>query len=97
VINVIDDSLSGPEQRSFRWSLDQIPILRALLDEAELSGRTVVIAGDHGHVLDRGTEMRKTDGGDRYRLDRYRPIESGPAQADEVVLTGRRCWKARDA
>jgi hypothetical protein len=95
VINVIDDSLSGPEQRSFRWSLDQIPILRALLDEAELSGRTVVIASDHGHVLDRGTEMRKTDGGDRYRMDRYRPIESGPAQADEVVLTGRRVLESQ--
>lgn len=90
VINVIDDSLSGPEQRSFRWSLDQIPILRALLDEAELSGRTIVIASDHGHVLDRGAEMRKTDGAERYRPDRYRPVESGPAQSDEVILTGRR-------
>ena len=95
VINVIDDSLSGPEQRSFRWSLDQIPILRALLDEAELSGRTIVVASDHGHVLDRGAEMRKTDGGDRYRMDRYRPIESGAVQTDEVVLTGRRVLESQ--
>ena len=71
VLNVIDDSLCGPEQRSFRWSLLDIPILQALLSEAKNAGRIVVLASDHGHILDHGSKLnRKTDSSDRWR-----PIE----------------------
>jgi len=85
VVNVIDDSLTGPEQRLFHWTLDQIPILRTLLQEAEDVGRTVVITSDHGHVLDRGAVMRRNAG-----ADRYRSTDSQPPAKDEVLISGRR-------
>lgn len=89
VLNVVDDSLSGPEQRAFRWSLDQIPVLRTLLTEAEATGRVVIMTSDHGHVLDRGTVMRRQNGGDRYR-----PPSDGPMAADEVLVEGPRVLEA---
>lgn len=82
VLNVIDDSLTGPEQRVFRWGLDQIPILRTLLDEANDSGRTVVITADHGHTLDRGAVMRRQSKSDRYRTP------DGPLAVDELLVEG---------
>ena len=85
VINVVDDSLDGPDQRAFHWSLSQVPVLRALLAEAETAGRTTVFASDHGHVLERGTVMRRSGSRDRYRF----PEEGSPGD-DEVLLAGRR-------
>jgi hypothetical protein len=41
VVNVVDDSLEGPEQLAIRWTLDQVPVLRALLSEARDAGRIV--------------------------------------------------------
>jgi hypothetical protein len=84
VINVVDDSLGGPDQRAFRWSLNQVPVLRALLSEAETAGRAVVFASDHGHVLERATTMRRNA-----TADRYRPADTAPGE-DEVLLEGRR-------
>jgi hypothetical protein len=85
VINVVDDSLDGPDQRAFHWSLSQVPILRALLSEAEIAGRTIIFASDHGHVLERCTVMRRSGSSDRYRFP-----EEGAAGEDEVLLAGRR-------
>jgi hypothetical protein len=85
VINVVDDSLDGPDQRVFQWSLDQVPILRALLSEADTAGRAVILVSDHGHVLERGTVMRRSATAERYRFP-----EEGPAGDDEILLTGRR-------
>ena len=85
VINVVDDSLDGPDQRTFHWSLSQVPVLRALLAEAETAGRAVIFASDHGHVMDRGAVMRRSGSADRYRF----PEEGAPGE-DEVLLAGRR-------
>jgi hypothetical protein len=85
VINVVDDSLGGPDQRVFEWSLDQVPVLRLLLAEADSSGRTVIFASDHGHVLERGTVMRRSATAERYRFP-----EDGAIGEDEVLLEGRR-------
>jgi hypothetical protein len=79
VINVVDDSLGGPDQRAFRWSLSQVPVLRALLAEAETARRTAIFASDHGQVMERGTVMRRSGSADRYRF----PEESAPGD-DEV-------------
>lgn len=84
VVNVVDDSLSGPDQRVFRWSLDQVPLLRALLAEAEAAGRTVAITSDHGHVLDRDVQMRRQAG-----ADRYRPADATVGE-DELLVKGSR-------
>jgi hypothetical protein len=43
VVNVVDDSLEGPEQLAIRWSLDQLPGLRVLLREARDAGRVVIL------------------------------------------------------
>jgi hypothetical protein len=87
VINAIDDLLDKGDQLYPDWSVDAIGPLGWLLAEAESSGRAVVIAGDHGHVLERGTEYRPDDGGG----SRWRLVEpSADPVADEVRLEGPR-------
>jgi hypothetical protein len=67
VINAIDDHLLKGEQLDTRWSRDTIPVLPALLHEAKLSRRLVIITSDHGHVLDSSSVFRTGDGGERWR------------------------------
>ncbi len=68
-MNVVDDSLEGPEQLAIRWSLDQVPVLRALLSEARDAGLVLILLSDHGHVLDHGATLnRRQDASDRWRL-----------------------------
>jgi hypothetical protein len=83
VINAIDDSLSGPVQIAPDWNLEYLAVLRPLLAEAASAGRIVVLASDHGHILDFGTECRRHDSSDRYR--------SGKADtSDEFYIEGGR-------
>jgi len=87
VLNVIDDSLGGPEQRSFRWNLQDIPVLQTLLSEAKSAGRVVVLASDHGHVLDHGSKLsRKADSADRWRPA---AVDASPAEG-ELLVKGNR-------
>jgi hypothetical protein len=67
VINAIDDHLLKGEQLDTRWSRDTIPVLPALLHEAKLSRRLVVITSDHGHVLDSNSVCKPSAGGERWR------------------------------
>ncbi len=67
VINAIDDQLLKGEQLDMRWSRDTIPVLPALLHEAKLSRRLVIITSDHGHVLDSSSVSTTGDGGERWR------------------------------
>lgn len=53
VVNAIDDSLGAGTQQRTRWTLDDIPVLRALLDIAAEADRAVVLLSDHGHVPER--------------------------------------------
>jgi hypothetical protein len=87
VVNVVDDSLEGPEQLAIRWTLDQVPILRALLSEARDAGRAAVLLSDHGHVLDQGsTFSRRQDASDRWRPASADQNPSG----DELMVSGPR-------
>ena len=86
VLNVIDDSLGGPEQLSIQWNLRNIAVLRTILSDARTAGRVVILASDHGHVLDHGTRLdRKAES-----ADRWRPVGDSPAGADELLVKGNR-------
>ena len=56
VINAVDDNLLKGEQIDTRWSRDEIKVLPALLHEARMARRLVVLLSDHGHVLDCQTQ-----------------------------------------
>jgi hypothetical protein len=87
VVNVVDDSLEGPEQLAIRWTLDQVPVLRALLSEARDAGRVVVLLSDHGHVLDHGSTMnRRQDASDRWRRA---GVDQLPSE-EELLVSGPR-------
>ena len=85
VLNVIDDSLGGPEQLSIRWNLQSSAVFQTILSEARTAGRVVVLASDHGHVLDHGAKLdRKADSADRWRAG---AVEAGPG---ELLVKGNR-------
>lgn len=87
VLNVIDDSLGEPEQLSIRWTLQSIAVLQTLLSEAKSAGRVVILASDHGHVLDHGSRLtRKADSADRWRLADSESVVT----ADELLVKGPR-------
>jgi hypothetical protein len=87
VVNVVDDSLGGPEQLAVRWALEQVPVLRALLSEAREAGRVVVLLSDHGHVIDHGSKMTRRPGA----ADRWREASADqPPASDELLVTGQR-------
>jgi hypothetical protein len=87
VVNVVADSLEGPEQLSIQWSLRSISVLQALLSEARDAGRVVILASDHGHVLDHASKLsRKTESADRWRT----PSAETTVAADELLVMGSR-------
>ena len=84
VVNAIDDYLLKGDQLAVTWNLALLPALEQLLHAAHDSGRIVVLASDHGHIIDRETELRKAEGGDRYRPDNGQPT------ANELIFRGPR-------
>ncbi len=84
VINAIDDLLSGSEQTNESWSLKRLSILQAILAEAELAGRVVVLTSDHGHIVEYGTaRIPQTETSDRWR-------EGKPEREEEIGISGPR-------
>jgi hypothetical protein len=88
VLNVFDDSLAKSDQALPSWTLDRIRLLEPILFEARVAGRLLVLASDHGHVLETGSIH--LDGGDE---ERWRPY-SGPVAPEEIVLAGPRILAA---
>ncbi len=84
VINAVDDHLAKGEQVPVAWTARQIRPVEELLEACRSGGRVVVLVSDHGHVLERGTELRDVDG-----AERWRPVSGAPAD-DEVLLQGPR-------
>jgi hypothetical protein len=83
VVNAVDDQLRGG-QIDLQWSRDEIKVLPALLHEARMARRLVVLVSDHGHVLDCQTQARPCEGGERWRA------ASGEPAADELLIQGQR-------
>ncbi len=93
VVNAIDDQLSGSDQISLRWTETIIRPLQSLLAVAGQAGRLVLIAGDHGHVLESGSMFAKhgKKGGDGTRWRRLAGDSTDPELAEgEVLLEGSR-------
>ena len=85
VLNAVDDHLLKGEQIDVRWTQEQIKPLGALLYEAASAGRVVVLASDHGHILDHGTKGTTCeDAGERWRPDDGQPGEG------ELAVKGKR-------
>jgi hypothetical protein len=84
VVNAVDDFLAKSDQVRARWTVDHIPLLNPILSEANLAGRVVLLASDHGHVLEAGT-VALPAGTD----ERWRPYAE-PIADEEVVFEGQR-------
>lgn len=70
VYNAVDDHLSGPNQLTQRWTLEDLRLLLPLLREAREAKRVVVVTADHGHLLEDGTTQVPGGESDRWRLGR---------------------------
>ena len=87
VLNTIDDALDKDRERSdATWRLDDIGVLRILLEHASYHGRAVVIASDHGHVLERDGHLRSAQDS----VSARHRTGTAPAGAGEVELVGPR-------
>ena len=84
VINAVDDHLAKGDQVPVPWTTRHIRPVAELLEACRSSGRVVVLVSDHGHVLERETELRDVDG-----AERWRPA-TGTPEEDEVLLQGPR-------
>lgn len=88
VVNAVDDHLAKGSQLRLANGLRGLRPLRPLLDTAAEAGRAVIIASDHGHVLEHGSEARVTSGAS----ERWRPANEPPGEG-EVELSGPRVLK----
>ena len=86
VLNTVDDTLAKHDPDGTAWTVDAVQHLPALLDLADAAGRAVVLASDHGHVVERGSTGRPVAGAD----NRWRSVDSRQVADDEVLLAGRR-------
>ncbi|WP_281406959.1 BREX-2 system phosphatase PglZ [Arthrobacter zhaoguopingii] len=87
VINAIDDATHKNDTAGRPWTMGDLDPLRALLNAASIAGRAVVITSDHGHVVERQTEMLPAVAGSD---SRWRPASSGPVRPGEVLVRGPR-------
>lgn len=85
VVNAVDDHLEKGSQLRLADGLRALRPLRPLLNAAAEAGRIVILASDHGHVLDNGCQVRPVSGGG----ERWRPADS-PPKDDEVEIAGPR-------
>jgi hypothetical protein len=85
VLNAVDDQLKGSGQLRVRWNRQNVPLLQSLLGLASQTGCLVVLASDHGHVLETGTQLAPGgEGGERW-LPPERPCLDG-----EILIQGKR-------
>jgi PglZ domain len=86
VLNTVDDSLDKMDPGGTPWGVDAIRYLGPVLDAARETDRVVVLTSDHGHVVERGSELRSVRGAGA----RWRPATSGSAGDGEIVVRGGR-------
>ena len=87
VLNVVDDYLAKGEQLDVCWALQDIKVLPALLHEAKMAGRWVILLSDHGHVLDSGMAYVAAGEGERWRNGTSDPTDQElKIQGPRVVI-----------
>jgi PglZ domain len=86
VLNTVDDSLDKMDPGGTPWGIDAIRYLGPVLDAAREADRVVVLTSDHGHVIERGSELRSVHEAGA----RWRPATSGSAGDGEIAVRGRR-------
>ena len=84
VVNAIDDHLAKSEQLRLSWTVDQFQHLDALLYEAHVAQRAVVVTSDHGYVLEASSKRLAGS-----MEERWRPYDDHLA-AEELVFEGPR-------
>ena len=94
VLNTIDDALDRSDPGGTRWTTADVRYLRPLLLEADRAGRTVILTGDHGHVVERNGRLERQDDATSARS---RPASGAPAGPDEILVEGRRVLGGDDA
>ena len=77
VLNAVDDHLAKSDQLRLSWTIAQFQQLDALLYEAQLARRAVVITSDHGHVLDEGVSRLAVGQEERWRIDSGARVRRG--------------------
>ncbi|MBY6413363.1 BREX-2 system phosphatase PglZ [Rhodococcus sp. BP-252] len=87
VLNYVDDNLHHTDPGRTDWTVDTITHLRPLLKAARAAGRAVVIASDHGHVIER-RESTKRDRDSVYGLRAHGDLTA--VADDEVLVRGPR-------
>lgn len=85
VVNALDEHLDKGGQLRLADGLQGIRPLRPLLDAALEAGRVVILASDHGHVLETGSKVALHGGSG----ERWRPNHP-PHSQDEVEIVGPR-------
>jgi hypothetical protein len=84
ILNAVDDHLAKSEQLRLVWGVHQFQYLDALLAEAQLANRAIVMTSDHGHIVEAGTSSL-ADGKD----ERWRACD-GDLAAQELIFEGPR-------
>jgi hypothetical protein len=84
ILNAVDDHLAKSDQLRLAWGVHQFHYLDALLAEAQLAHRAVVLTSDHGHIVEAGTSHLA--GG---KDERWRPCD-GDLAAAELIFEGPR-------
>ena len=87
VLNSVDDALAKADPDGTDWTIAAVQHLGSLLDLAWVTGRTVVLTSDHGHVVERGSHRVEYAGAEA----RFRPAVGQPG-AGEVLLDGPRLF-----
>lgn len=86
VLNTIDDALASADVDSLRWDVQSIANLEAILAQAHTAGRVVILTSDHGHIVERGSELRNIPGA----AARWRALSTGEVNLDEILVNGPR-------
>ncbi len=98
VVNAIDDHLARSEQLSTSWSVRDIKPLAPLLDAARDAGRIVILASDHGHVIEHSSKLHSSggSGGERWRVADAAGDGEVLVEGPRVLAPGGRCVMAWD-